>query len=250
MLNESQSNKPMHLQIKEDLLQKIQNGVYKENELIPKEVDLAELYKVSRPTVRQSIQALVNDGYLVRKKRKGTIVRRRKIAQEFTHVIESYNTEMRKKGLQPKTQVLGFRQEQANEEVASMLNLKEGEEIYKLIRLRFVKDDPIVFVTTYLPYHLLKDHMAFDFSTQQLYRSLAQNGYPVRSVKRKLEVMKAGETLAALLDIDEHDPVFYFHTIGYTDNHVPIEYSISKYRGDLNSFVFEITNTVQDLQGY
>ncbi|WP_353949077.1 GntR family transcriptional regulator [Sporolactobacillus sp. Y61] len=240
------SKKPMHLQIREDLLKKILSGYYKENQLIPKEVELAEDYGVSRPTVRQSIQSLVNEGYLERKKRKGTIVRRRKIPQEFTHIIESYNAEMDRKGLLPNTKVLTFKEEVANEEIAENLEIKEGDGVYKLIRLRFIEDDPIVLVTTYLPAKLLKDFLNVDFSQQQLYSVLAKQGYPVKSVRRKLEVMKAGETVGALLDIDEIDPIFYFHTVGYTDCHVPIEYSISKYRGDLNSFIFEISNHTSD----
>lgn len=250
MTIDSGSKKPLHLQIREDLLQKIRSGFYKENQLIPKEIELAESYGVSRPTIRQSIQALVNEGYLQRKKRKGTIVQRRKITQEFTHIIESYNTEMNRKGLDPKTVVMAFKTEPASEEVAENLEINEGESVQKLIRLRFVQEDPIVLVTTYLPAKLLKDCMDVDFSKQQLYSSLAKQGYHVHSVKRKLEVLKAGETVGALLDVTADEPIFYFHTVGYSDQHIPVEYSISKYRGDLNSFVFDISNTAQEIHSY
>ena len=54
----------MYLKIKCDLLEKINNGTYKEGDLIPTEIELSEIYDVSRPTVRQAIQLLVDDGYL------------------------------------------------------------------------------------------------------------------------------------------------------------------------------------------
>lgn len=76
-------HKPMHKQIEEDLLEKINSGFYKENELIPKEVDLAEVYQVSRPTVRQAIQSLVNEGYLERKKEKVRLSEKEKSARNL-----------------------------------------------------------------------------------------------------------------------------------------------------------------------
>ena len=42
-------NIPLHKKIRMDLLEKIQNGEYVENQLIPTEMELAEQYKVSRP---------------------------------------------------------------------------------------------------------------------------------------------------------------------------------------------------------
>lgn len=62
-------NIPLHKKIRMDLLEKIQNGEYAENQLIPTEMELAEQYSVSRPTVRQAVQALVDEGYLEKRKK-------------------------------------------------------------------------------------------------------------------------------------------------------------------------------------
>jgi len=59
-------------------------------------------------------------------------------------------------------------------------------------------------------------------------------------VRRKLEVLVADETSADLLDTKVGAPLFYFHTQGYTRDEQPIEYSIAKYRGDLNYFRLDI----------
>lgn len=233
----------MHQQISQDLLLKIQSGTYPESSIIPKEVELAELYRVSRPTIRQAIQKLVNDGYLERKKRRGTIVKRKKIDQEFTHVIESYDSEMSRKGLHPKTKVLTFKEDTASEEIAENLQIKENDVIYKLVRLRYAENSPIVLVTTYLPKDNLPEFLNIDFTVETLYSSLTRLNLPVTIIRRKLDVIKADETTSDLLDIEDGDPIFYFHSIGYTHNKVPIEYSISKYRGDVNSFIFEINRS-------
>lgn len=231
---------PLHKKIRMDLLEKINSGFYQENDIIPTELELSEKYGVSRPTVRQAVQALVNEGYLERRKKRGTIVRKTKIKQEFTHVIESFDSEMNRKGIAPKTNVLNFSIERANEEVAENLNIELNEEIYKLVRLRYAGEEPVVVVTTYIPKKMFPKLEEVDFTTQLLYNVFKEFNYPIQSVSRKLEVIKADETTSDLLNIDENDPMFYFHTQGFTNDKIAIEYSISKYRGDINYFVFEI----------
>ena len=160
--------------------------------------------------------------------------------EEFTKVIESFDSEMNRKGLIPKTKVIAFRKDIANEEVSENLEIPEGEEVYKLIRLRYAGEKPTVLVTTYIPFALFKDLATVDFSTQLLYKTFEEKGYPVKTVTRRLDVIQADDTASDLLDIEVGAPLFYFHTRGFSNDKLPVEYSISKYRGDINSFVFEI----------
>ena len=234
---------PLYKTIELDLLEKIESGIYPENSIIPKEIELTTIYNVSRPTIRQAIQNLVNQGYLERKKRLGTIVRRHKIDQEFTTIIESFDSEMRRKGLSPTTTVISFKIDTANEEVARNLNIMENDEIFKLIRLRYAEGDPVVIVTTYVPKNKIPQLQQYDFTSTSLYDVFSKEGSPITKIKRKLDVLVADETTSDLLDIEIGAPLFYFHSTGFTSNGVVMEYSISKYRGDTNSFVFEIANT-------
>lgn len=233
-------NLPLYKKIEQDLLTKIKAGTYAENDLIPTELELAEAYNVSRPTVRQAVQNLVNAGYLEKRKKRGTIVIRPKIQQEFTKVIESFDSEMNRKGIVAKTKVITFKTDLANEEVAENLNISEGCEVYKLVRLRYAADKPVVLVTTYIPKQLFKDLASVDFSSNLLYKTFSKQGLPIKTVSRRLDVIQADDTLSDLLDVEIGAPLFYFHTRGFTENKIPIEYSISKYRGDTNSFIFEI----------
>lgn len=231
---------PKYLEIQNLLLQRIKNGDYQEGQLIPKEVDLAEQLNVSRPTVRHAIRNLVQAGYLERRKKRGTIVTQTKIKQQFTHVIESYNTEIQNNGLVAKTQVMNFSTEKASDEVAEALTIKPNTEVYKLVRLRSADNKPVVFVVTYLPIAQLPDLQKIDFTHHSLYSELAQAGLEITHVSRKIEVHPATEEEAQLLETDIKAPIFYFHTIGFTKDHRALEYSIASYRGDLNYFMVEI----------
>jgi len=231
---------PKHTLIEKDLLSKIEDGTYKQNTIIPKETELVEIYNVSRPTVRQAVQSLVDKGLLARRKKRGTIVLRNKISQEFTHVIESFNAEAKNKGLSPKTSVLSLQKESPSQDVIEHLNIDSNDSVIKLIRLRYVDNQPIVLVTSYLPFKYFSKLESFDFENGSLYSALEKEGYPVINVHRKLEVESADETVADMLNINENDPIFYFHTVGYAKNKIPVEYSIARYRGDINSFEISI----------
>lgn len=236
---------PLHKKIEQDILEKIESGVYLENETIPTEFALAKMYGVSRPTVRQAIQTLADEGFLEKRKKRGTIVTKPKIQQEFTRVIESFDSEMNRKGIVPKTKVIAFKKDVANEEIATNLNIKEEDSVYKLIRLRYAGENPTVLVTSYIPEFMFPELGAIDFSTALLYETFKQMHHPIRFVKRKLDVLLADETTGDLLDVNEGAPLFYFHTQGFTNNKIPIEYSISKYRGDTNTFIIEISEEIR-----
>lgn len=239
-------SEPKYKAIENDLRAAIENGTYKEGDLIPKEMELVAQYAVSRPTVRQAIANLVNDGLLQKKQHVGTVVRANKIGQEFTHVIESYDKEMRAKGLTTSTQVLAYQDEPATAEVAEKLGLHEGDQVYKLIRLRFAGEQPIVLVTSYLPYAVLPGFGSIDFNHTSLYNELNKAGKPVTHVQRKLEVVSGDETTSALLNVPTGAPLFYFRTQGSCPDGEIVEYSQAKYRGDSNYFIFDLDKSAND----
>lgn len=74
---------PKYQVIANDLLNKIQTGIYAQNTIIPPETELADKYQVSRPTMRQAISLLVNQGYLERRRKRGTLVKKLKSSRNL-----------------------------------------------------------------------------------------------------------------------------------------------------------------------
>ena len=231
---------PLYYQLKELLLKEIKSHKYVENDPIPTELELSEYFEISRPTVRQAISELVSEGYLYRVKGKGTFLAKPKIYQQFTQVIDSFNEEMRKKGLLPKTEVLELKIISATEKEAEMLNLKEGSKVTKLKRLRYANDEPILVVSTYIPYDLCAGLENISFERESLYKLFEDKGLYIERVKRIFEARNASASDAQLLGVEVGDAIHYFETVAYLNNDVPIEYSASKYRGDRNKFIVEI----------
>ena len=228
-------------QIKDDLLSKIKDGTYPEGQTIPSELELAEIYGVSRPTIRQALQILVSDGYLEKRRRRGTVVTKPKVSQSFTMSISSFEDTMRLAGRLPKTKVLVFKRERANAEVEKRLELTRGQDVFKLVRLRYADDLPNVFVESYIPCALYPGLDSFDFNESSLYAAMDACGNPVMTARRRLEVIKADGAAAALLDVEAGDPLLLFHTVARDASGTAVEYSVATYRGESNSFELNVS---------
>ena len=228
-------------QIKDDLLSKIKDGTYPEGQTIPSELELAEMYGVSRPTIRQALQILVSDGYLEKRRRRGTVVTKPKVSQSFTMSISSFEDAMRLAGRLPKTKVLMFKRERANAEVEKRLELARGQDVFKLVRLRYADDLPNVFVESYIPCTLYPGLDSFDFNESSLSAAMDTCGNPVMTARRRLEVIKADGAAAALLDVEAGDPLLLFHTVARDANGTAVEYSVATYRGESNSFELNVS---------
>lgn len=68
------SSIPLYAQLRELILERIQDGIYEPGQKIPSEMDFCEELDLSRPTVRQAVSELVSDGILEIYKGRGTYV--------------------------------------------------------------------------------------------------------------------------------------------------------------------------------
>lgn len=233
---------PLYYQLKTIITTEIDNGNYAPDEAIPTEEELISLFQISRTTVRQAISELVRDGKLYRIKSKGTFVARNKINQDFIVRLESFNDQILKQNKVPKTELLSMQTITPPAQVAQALRLKPGEDAILLHRKRFADDRPIVVVQTYVPYNKCSFILDHDFTTASLYKLLEQHSphYKIHYVDRVIEAVKASSQNARYLEIKPGDPVLFFTSTGYTQDDIPLEYSLAYYRGDCNKFEFTV----------
>ena len=63
-------------QVRTDLLDQIGSGRLVVGDKLPNEYELADRFEVSRPTIREAIQSLIEAGHLTRERGNGTFVSR------------------------------------------------------------------------------------------------------------------------------------------------------------------------------
>jgi GntR family transcriptional regulator len=233
---------PLYYQLKKQVLSLIESSVIKEGDMLPPENELCETLKVSRPTIRQAFIELVNEGYLARHKGKGTFVSKPKVDDRFFSKLESFNTEMLSKGLTPHTRVIAITKIEGPHEANGRLCIPPDAPILYLSRLRSVNAVPLVYVETFLSFEKYDKIMDVDLSVKSLYDSL-EKIYRVRvtRVRREIEAINAPRREAELLQIAKNQAVSLVKTVSYADNSPdPIEFSIARYRGDLNKFSVDV----------
>jgi len=233
---------PLYYQLKQQILEMIETGKLTEGDMLPPENELCAMFSISRPTIRQSLNELVAEGYLTRSKGRGTFISKPKIEARFLSNLESFNNEMHAKNMTPRTDVISLEKITEPHEATEKLQIPPGSPIIHLSRLRLANDTPIVFVDTYLPYDSFSELLTVNFNENSLYDSIEEMyNIRVNRVHREIEAVNSHREEAQLLKIPRNSAVSLVKTVGYSSSHNgPVEYSIARYRGDMNKFSVEI----------
>lgn len=230
---------PMYFQIRKEIIKAIKSGIYGIGDQLPTELEFCTQLDISRPTIRQAFQELINEGYITRKKAKGTFVCKPKVEGFFFKKLESYNDEMHALNLSPKTNVLHSEVIVPDDDIKEHLKLEKHARVFHLVRLRYADDDPMVYVHTYIPYDKFPriEEQNFKSEDTSLY-DLMKHHYqmPIAYVDRTIEASNSTRELAKLLDLTEGQAIYTITTTAYNDLDEPIEYSIANYRGDRSKF--------------
>jgi len=224
---------PLYYQLKQYILEQIKNGEWPAGFQIPAEQQFCDKFNISRPTVRQAVSELVAEGQLLRAGRFVSIPKP-KMAGAFFNTLQSFNSEMVAKNLQPSTKVLRLdvrRHEEAQE------RLQTSSEVIYLERLRFADGEPIVWVETYLPQPAMQALLSVDFEKHSLYETIEKR-YPIKisRVERIFEALAATVNEADILDVKKGSPICFVKTIAYNQHDEPLEFSMARYRGDKSKF--------------
>ena len=88
----------LYIQLYNKFKENIENNIWAEGIKLPSEYELMEKYKVSRDTIRKSLQRLAQEGYVYRQAGKGTFVNNLKSRYKLTS-LESFSEQMLYMGL-------------------------------------------------------------------------------------------------------------------------------------------------------
>jgi GntR family transcriptional regulator len=232
---------PFYVQLKEFIREHIEQDGLSPGDLLPGEPELCETFGVSRTVVRQALKELTYEGLIVREKGKGTFVAVPKINESLVQRLTGFYEDMVDRGHTPVTQVLCQQVVPAGHKVAARLDLDPGAEVIQIDRLRFIDDEPILFVTTYLPYALCSAVVHADLAHQSLYAFLREScGLEIAHGRRSIEAVPASEYEAGLLRVDKGAPLIKLESVSYLVDDTPLEYYHALHRGDRSRFEVEL----------
>lgn len=236
------SKMPLHRQAEEQLRKLISEKHFKEGDLFPKETDLARRWGISRNTLRQAIHNLVSEGLLERKKRSGTLVKKKKITTDLSNWF-SFTHEMELKGMPFNDLFHEVKLLKANSETAKVFTVDAGTKLVCVARIRSTGKKPMVYFESF--FHPRIGLTGKENFKQPLYEMLDETFHivPVYS-QEEIKAIAANEKVAALLQVEKGTPVLERKRLVLDSGRKPIEYNICYYRSDWFTYSIEIKRTI------
>ncbi|MEV5712044.1 GntR family transcriptional regulator [Actinoallomurus sp. NPDC052274] len=228
---------PLYFQVAQQLEAAIHDGRLPSGSRLENEIQLADRYGLSRPTIRQAIQHLVDKGLLVRKRGVGTQVVQAQMRRSVE--LTSLYDDLLAAGRNPATRVLELGTLPADEAVARELDVTPGTEVVRLRRLRLTGEEPLALLTNYLPAGLVA-LTADDLAAHGLYEMLRTAGVNLRIAHQTIGARGATAAEARLLAERRGVPLLTMTRLAYDDKGRPVEYGSHVYRAGRYSFTLTL----------
>src|SRR5690554_1710772 len=200
---------PQYRKLYELLRKHIISEVYEEGSLLPSENELCAIHGVTRPTVRHALDALVNDGLVLKKQGKGSIVRKPpqnigilSIAGTASAIGVRYlKTDiLQKPVLQPWPEQFAF----------ELTELEEESGCIFMKRLRYVDDKPVFYDINHIPNINLPRFTSRSFENRSLFEILRKNyQINVQGGEQQLKAILPDKEIQSLLGIKKGHPVLF-----------------------------------------
>jgi Transcriptional regulators len=237
MFIDKKSPVPAYYQLKTILMKKIKTGEYPAGSVIPSERELSENLGISRMTVRQAINSLAAERFLVREKGKGTFVNELKFEQRN---IMSFSETVKRQGMVPATKVLEFTQETECFDIKEQLGLAVNQKLFRIRRLRLADETPIAIEEVFVPESLCPDIDKLDL-TQSFYHLLKTNySIDISYIDNKIEAVKTDKEMRELLMLSSGVPVLRISGVSYTSEGKKLFYERDIYRADKYNYSVRI----------
>ncbi len=246
------SGEPLYRQLASLLRAEIASGRLRPGDQLPPEPELAKRFAIARMTARQAIDALVEDGAVMRHRGRGTFVAEPRVAYPPATLI-SFSRTMAALGHQVVTKLLDLELVGAHGEVAVALGLNEHDPVLLVRRLRFLGGEPVALHASYMDKSYLDGLRAADLLTKPISEAMENvNGVRVVSSRDYLEAGAATHEEAQLLRITAGEPIQIVRGVSFAADGRPALATRAAYRADRFRFLvganagdppFEISST-------
>lgn len=221
------SHIPLYSQIAGLLLTAINEGHYREGEKLPTEIELCDVYGVSRITARKAIQELALLGRVERKQGKGTFVLPPQVSM-YAMAMDGFGGFAAHSSGVSTRRIISKRFDDATEKEANWLSIEPGTAIQELVRSFSLEGVPIMLdraLYSAVRYPGLVEEVREGDSTYQLlwdrFKSRAS------AVDKEITYTVARPEEATLLQCNIGEPLFFINKTVYGEAGQIIHHAIS-----------------------
>ena len=217
------------------LREKIETEEYAPCSMLPSEAELANDYAISRQTVHNAIDALVNEGLLRRAPGKGVFVLGERMNRDL-EVLEGFTQTMLERNVVPSVKVIRKQLRPAGEKYAMMFGIRPEDEIFYMKRLCYGNNEPVSLEEIFVPKYVIPKLTGIDMSVFSLYEVFDLYHVNLVEAYQTVDLVHLEQNDARLLDMDASLPVLLFECTSSDERGKIIEFSRSYTRGDKGCF--------------
>ena len=196
---------PLYYQVAREIERAISEGRLLKGDYLESETVLVDSWKVSRLTLRRSVQELVDSGLLVRRQGKGTQVVNDEVQSQTR--LSSVWDDLIEQGRSPATTVLAHDRVVVDDLIAEHLDVPMGSQVVYLERCRYADGHRLAIMRSWLTVGAGGGLTTAQLTSTGLYKALRERGVWPHSARRKVSARLAGPVDAALLGIDRGSPL-------------------------------------------
>lgn len=235
---------PLWFQIAALLRDAISAGEFKSGDALPSEADLFRIFGVSRTTARSSLDKLEQEGLIVRRSGRGSIVLEPRVEQPL-NLLGGFSEDMRRRGLVPSYQTLSADFAYSPTEVREALEIGSRRKAYRIRRLLKANNSLMASSISWLSPTILKGHEPpgiAELDGGSLYVWLeVECSVRLFGGQEIIEAQGASQEIAALLEIEVGTPVLVATRTSRDETGRPVEQATITYRADRYRFRLDLS---------
>jgi len=209
---------PQYRRLYEILRKHILEGVYKEGDLLPSENELCSLYRMTRPTVRQSLSTLASDGYIRKHQGKGSIVHQ--LPKEIGILSVSGTTSaVGDRNLKTTIIVKPVLMAWPEDFLFPLSELEKESGCIYMERLRLLDNVPLFYDISYIANINLPRITSRQFENRSLFKILRDvYKIEIKGGEQRIKAITATSRIGSLLQLQKGQPVLHLERKLETSN--------------------------------
>jgi GntR family transcriptional regulator len=221
-------------QVKEYLLNYIEQSKLKRNDPLPSESSIAKKLGVSRNTLREAYISLENEGVIVRRHGIGTFVAHSHIIRDSLNEFLPFAQVIQESGYTPGFQTLSMGFENVAADVYEVFNVEPDQKLRRIKRLVRADQQPVIYVDDYFSPSVEAAELnwdAFDGNTVQF---LASAIHPApHQIQSRIRVTALTAEVSRYLELAEGAPILNVWSTIFTEDNQPVVFSNIHFNSDI-----------------
>ena len=198
---------PLYRKLYEQLRQLIEDGTFKKGDLLPSENELCSAHHVTRPTVRNAMEILMYEGFIVRQQGKGSIVLGKPKGigiLSFIGTTSAIGKELLTTRIVVKPHIKAW-------DRAFCYEISEREKsvgcVY-LERLRYINQVPVLYEITMIPNINIPRFTSRSFENKSMFEILRKHyQIQVKGGEQKIQAITPGSNILKFLEVPKGHPI-------------------------------------------